>query len=297
MTATPHTHSSKAAQRARRLITWSELMSFLLCFAPAALLVIALLFLPIGWLAWLSFLDDAGRPTLGHYARLLGNETLYRTLYTTFVISGIVTALCVLFGYPLAYALAEMPQRLGAILLIGVILPYWTSILVRTYAWLVLLQRRGLVNNSLLWLGLIDEPMRLAHNFLGTVIGMTHIMLPFFILPVYASMRSIDRLYITAAASLGASPTRAFWAVFVPLSAHGVSAGAFLVFVLSVGFYVTPAILGGGQVIMIAQQIESNVALYNNWGAASALGMILLLVITPILLMASRLSRSGLVKV
>ena len=264
----------------------------LLAIAAPALLVIAVfLLLPIGWLFYLSLFDGAGNLTIENYLRLVESRTYLNSFITTFVVSASVTLLCLLLGYPLAYLLSELPGRVAAILLIAVILPYWTSILVRTYAWLVLLQRRGVVNELLIWSGMIEQPLGLTHNMIGTVIGMTHVMLPFLVLPLYASMRSIDRLYVTAAASMGASPTRAFWTVFVPLSVPGLAAGGFLVFVLCIGFYVTPAILGGGRVIMIAQQIERSIALYNNWGAASALGVALLLLTAAVLLIAARVAR------
>jgi putative spermidine/putrescine transport system permease protein/spermidine/putrescine transport system permease protein len=143
-------------------------------------------------------------------------------------------------------------------------------------------------------LGLIDEPLRLVHNFLGATIGMAHIMLPFLVLPLYASMRAIDRSYVRAAATLGASPTKAFWDVFVPLSLPGLFAGISLVFVLCLGFFVTPALLGGGKVIMIALRIDMNLRLYNSWGAASALGVVLLAATLIILYFTARLTRAGL---
>ena len=169
----------------------------------------------------------------------------------------------------------------------------WTSILVRTYAWLVLLQRRGLVNQALEQSGLIAEPLRLVHNEIGTIIGMSHIMLPFLILPLYAAMRSIDRTYVRAAASLGASPVRAFWLVFVPLCLPGAASGTFLVFVICLGFYITPAILGGGRVVMVAQQIEKSLSLYAHFGAASALGIVLLVLSMATVWLAVRLAERG----
>jgi putative spermidine/putrescine transport system permease protein len=259
--------------------------------APALALVAAFLIMPVGWLFWLSLFDAAGNLSLENYVRLVTSRTYYNSFVTTFAVSGLVTALCILLGYPLAYFLSELPRRTATIMLVAVILPYWTSILVRTYAWLILLQRQGLLNESLASIGVIDEPLSLMHNFTGTVIGMTHIMLPFFVLPVYASMRSIDRLYMTAAASMGATPSRAFLNIFVPLAMPGLLAGAFLVFVLCIGFYVTPAILGGGRIIMVAQQIERSIALYNNWGAASSLAVALLVLTALVLLSAARLTR------
>jgi len=157
-----------------------------------------------------------------------------------------------------------------------VLFPVWTSLLVRCYAWLVLLQRRGLINTWLTDAGLIDLPLRLVHNFTGTVIGMVHIMLPFMVLPLYATMRAIDRDYTRAAANLGATPSQAFWHVYVPLSLPGLAAGIIIVFILCLGFYVTPALLGGGRVMMWSMQIERNVTYHSDWGAASALGVVLL---------------------
>ena len=148
--------------------------------------------------------------------------------------------------------------------------------LVRTYAWLVLLQRKGIINDTLIGLGVISEPLQLAHNLTGSIIGMVHIMLPFLVLPLYASMRTIDGDLIRAAIGLGSTPREAFWRVFVPMSLPGLFAGIVLVFVLSLGFYVTPALLGGGRVQMLAQRIESTITIYSNWGAASALGVVLL---------------------
>jgi len=173
--------------------------------------------------------------------------------------------------------------------MIGVLIPFWTSLLVRTYAWLVLLQKKGIVNTILVDLELISAPIKFVHNTSGTLIGMAHIMLPFLILPLYANMRTIDKDCIRAAASLGATPSRAFWTVFFPLSIPGLLAGLLIVFVLCLGFYVTPAILGGGRVIMVAMKISSNIELYFSWGAASALGVVLLLFTLLILFLASKL--------
>jgi putative spermidine/putrescine transport system permease protein/spermidine/putrescine transport system permease protein len=243
---------------------------------PAVALVLVFMVLPVGWLFWLSLFDDSGAVSLVNYVRIFTKQTYLNSFSVTFTVSLTVTLLCIGLGYPVAYLLSELPRRVAGLLMAAVMLPYWTSVLVRTYAWLILLQRSGLINEWAQHLGLISEPLPLANNLTGTVIGMTHIMLPFFILPLYAAMRSIDRIYMTAAASLGASPTRAFWTIFVPLSVQGLAAGSFLVFVLCMGFYVTPAVLGGGRVIMMAQQIERSITLYSNWGAASALGVALL---------------------
>ena len=241
---------------------------------PALILWSLVVLVPMGWLFWLSVVGDDGF-TLVNYERML-HPSYARTLITTFQLAFLVTFICVLLGYPLAYVATQLPQRWSTIVLLCVLFPFWTSLLVRTYAWLVLLQRRGVINTWLMDLGLIENPLRLAHNFTGTTIGMVHIMLPFMFVPLYATMRTIDTGYLRAAANLGASPLKAFWQIFMPLSAPGLGAGITLVFVLSLGFYVTPALLGGGRVMMWAMQIERSMAVYADWGAASALGVVLL---------------------
>lgn len=242
---------------------------------PALVLVALLLVLPVGWLFYLSVVEKE-RYSLVHYERLVQEPAYVTILWNTVEVSVLVTLVCVLLGYPLAYLLAQLPPRAANLGLIVVILPFWTALLVRTYAWLVLLQRRGLANTLLVNLGLITEPIPLVHNMTGTVIGMTHILLPFLILPLYASMRAIDPDYVRAAASLGASPVRAFWQIFLPLSLPGLVAGLLLVFVLCLGFYVTPALLGGGKTYLVAMKIEQNVNTYFAWGASSSLAVVLL---------------------
>ena len=255
---------------------------------PSFLLLGVILYIPIGWLFWLSLLDAENNYTWENYERLF--DPLYvKTFVTTFEVSVFVTGLCIALGYPLAYLLSQLPQRAAGICMIAVLLPFWTSLLVRTYAWLVILQRKGLVNTWLIDLDIIDRPLRLVHNQTGTIIGMAQIMLPFMVLPLYAAMKSIPRDLVRAAANCGASPIRAFWQIFFPMSLPGLAAGFTLVFVLCLGFYVTPVLLGGGRVQMWAMRIETNVAVYFNWGAASSLGVALLLVTLLILYAANRL--------
>ncbi len=257
---------------------------------PGAILIFLVLILPIGWLFWLSFFGSSGEPTLENYTRML--KPIYvRTFISTFEVAGLVTLVCVLLGYPVAYLLSQLSERTAGLLMIFVVLPFWTSVLVRTYAWLVLLQRTGLVNTWLIEAGLISTPLPLVHNMLGTVIGMVHVMLPFLILPLYASMRAIDPVYMRAAANCGATPSQAFRQVFLPMSLPGLAAGVALVFVLCLGFFVTPALLGGGRVAMWAMQIANNISVYGNWGAASALGVVLLVVTAIILYVFKRLFR------
>lgn len=258
---------------------------------PALALVTVTMVIPVGWLFWLSFFADDGSLSAVNYLRLIEQPSYGRIFLATFEISILCTALCVVFGYPLAYLLSQLPTRVANLCMIGVLMPFWTSILVRTYAWLVLLQRQGLINTWGIKLGLWSEPLTLVYNLPATLIGMVHIMLPFLILPLYGSMRAIDRDYLKAAANLGAGPTRAFWMVFFPLSLPGLFAGALIVFILCLGFYVTPAVLGGGKVIMVANRIASDIELFFNWGAASALGVVLLVLTMLILWAASRFVR------
>ena len=254
-----------------------ENLTFLGLSMPAVFAIFIVVFLPVLWLSSLSFYNAAGELSMENYARIFESALYRRTFVVTFQISITVTLICVLLGYPLCYWLTKLPDRTAAILMIFVLVPFWTSILVRTYAWLVLLQRNGIINSSMISMGIIDEPLQLAHNLTGSIIGMVHIMLPFLILPLYATMRSIDTDLVRAAVGLGSSPRKAFWHVFFPMSLPGLSAGIVLVFILSLGFYVTPALLGGGRVQMLAQRIESTITIYSNWGASSALGVVLLL--------------------
>ena len=245
--------------------------------SPSFVILGLLLFIPVGWLFWLSFIEQDVF-TLENYARMV-TEPAYRSIFmTTFQLSVLVTVLSVLLGYPVAYMIAMLPPRAASICLTLVLIPFWTALLVRTYAWLVILQRRGIVNTLLTDWGIIDEPLQLVHNFTGTVIGMLHIMIPFLVLPLYANMRAIDRDYSRAAASLGASPITSFWKVYLPLSIPGLAAGTVMVFIICLGFYITPQFLGGGRVTTLSMKIQQNVATYFNWGAASSLGVVLFVV-------------------
>jgi putative spermidine/putrescine transport system permease protein/spermidine/putrescine transport system permease protein len=256
---------------------------------PYLFLIFFLIIIPVGWLFYMSFIGRDGSLSMENYMRMWKSKAYMRIFITTFKISFLTTLICALLGYPLTYFMSQLSNRWANICLIGVLIPFWTSLLVRTYAWLVLLQRKGLINNLGLDLGIISEPIKFVHNTSGTLIGMAHIMLPFLILPLYANMRAIDKDCLKAAANLGATPTRAFWTVFFPLSIPGLLAGLLIVFVICLGFYVTPAVLGGGKVIMAAMKISANIELYFSWGAASALGVVLLVVTMIILYIASKL--------
>jgi len=256
---------------------------------PAILAVAAVVFIPVGWLFYLSFAGNDGQFSLENYARMIEYKSYARTFITTFQVSLLTTLICILIGYPLAYFLAMLPARLAGFFMLAVLLPFWTSLLVRTYAWLVLLQKEGILNDFGLSIGLWDTPIKLVHNLTGTLIGMAHIMLPFLVLPLYGSMRKIDRDLMQAAANLGASPAQAFRQVYFPLSLSGMVAGSLIVFVLCLGFYVTPAVLGGGRAVMVSTQITAILENQYDWGAASALGVVLLVATLAILFVATRL--------
>lgn len=274
-------------ETALKRATWRQRFVCYLLTAPGLLLIATVLVVPVAWLFWLSAFDAAGQLTWANYERMLSSVYI-NTFLTTFRIAGIVTLVCALIGYPVAYMMAQAKSRMATVIMVAVMLPFWTSVLVRTYAWLVLLQRTGLINSTLLNIGIIDTPLPLVHNELGTIIGMVHVMLPFMILPLYASMKAIDSSLVLAAANCGASPAQAFRQVYFPQTITGLSSGAGIIFVLCLGFFVTPVLLGGGRTYMWAMQIADNISLYGNWGAATALGVVLV-VATALVLLALRL--------
>jgi len=255
---------------------------------PALLAIVLIIIIPVGWLFYLSFIGSDGQLSLENYQKMIQYKSYARVFVTTFQVSILTTLLCILIGYPLAYFLAILPQRMAGFFMLAVLLPFWTSLLVRTYAWLVLLQKNGILNDFAISAGIWETPVKLVHNMTGTLIGMAHIMLPFLVLPLYGSMRKIERDMMHAASNLGASPIQAFWKVYFPLSLSGMVAGSLIVFVLCLGFYVTPAVLGGGRVVMVATQITAILENQYNWGAASALGVVLLLATIIILYLAAR---------
>lgn len=243
--------------------------------------------------AWAAIADNSGRFTSfyflaaldlerngeGEVVRVAEDRAVYVPLFLrTVVISLSVTALCLVVGYPVAFVLATASARLGGFLMMFVLLPFWTSLLVRTTAWIVMLQNEGLVNQALLRLGLVAEPLRILGTRTAVLVAMTHVLLPYMILPVFSVMKGIKGDYARAAANLGATPWAAFWRVYFPQTLPGVTAGSLLVFILALGYYVTPALVGGPS----DQMVSYFVALYTNeslnWGMAAALGTILLVV-------------------
>ncbi|NTF72680.1 ABC transporter permease [Rhizobium rhizogenes] len=260
---------------------------------PGAALILAVIVLPLGVMLYLSFVEQSGAFTLENYERLWTTPIYAEVFKMTLSVSLYTTVIVALIGYPLAYLFVQLPDRYQNAALLVVLLPFWTAVLVRTYAWLVLLQSQGIINHALMQLGIIDTPLELSHNLLGALIGMVHIMLPFMVLPLYASMKAVDGDLMAAAANLGATPARAFRDIYFPLSLPGFLSGILIVFVLCLGFYVTPAVLGGGRVIMAAMRIDANVRLYSSWGAASSLGVVLLLITVILIIVASVIAKKA----
>jgi putative spermidine/putrescine transport system permease protein len=220
---------------------------------------------------------DLKRDAQGHVVRVGAEEAAFSDiLLRTFYISAVVTLLAIVLGYPLAYWLSTLSQRRANLMMILVLLPFWTSVLVRIAAWIVLLQTNGLVNRFLMFTGLTGEPVPLLFNRLGVVIAMVHILLPFMILPLYSVMKSVPTNFVRAAVSLGSAPLAAFFRVYVPQTYPGVAAGGLLVFITSIGYYVTPALLGGPGDQMLSYYVAQYTNVEVNWGMACALGSVLL---------------------
>lgn len=232
--------------------------------------------------------------SLAHFEKALTDGLHLLVLWETIRISAIVTLVCLLLGYPLSYWLATTSalwRNIGFALLL---LPFWISVLVRTYAWMILLGRNGVLNRQLVGWGVIDAPLPLLHNTTGVVIGMVHVLLPYMVFPLYAVMRRVDPALLSAAEGLGAPGWQVFRRVYLPLTLPGVLSGATLVFVISLGFFITPALLGGGRVLMIGVLIERHVRQHLDWGLAAACAIIVLIAALAIYGGLRRLTRSDL---
>ncbi|MGL4206703.1 MAG: ABC transporter permease [Aeromonadaceae bacterium] len=228
--------------------------------------------------AYLLSSIDLQRDNAGQVVKVSEDQAIYQNVFIrTFWMSLVITACCLLLAYPLAYLLATLPERKANLLMILVLLPFWTSVLVRIAAWIVLLQSNGLINQFLMGIGLIDTPLQLVFNRIGVYISMVHIMLPFMVLPLYSVMKSIPNSYQRAAISLGCSPIASFWRVYFPQTYAGVGAGCLLVFILSIGYYITPALLGSPNDQMVSYFVAFYTNTTINWGMATALGGLLLL--------------------
>ena len=249
-----------------RMIGW-------LALAPALLFLALFFFVPVLVFSIRSVYD--GSPTLDHYARIVREDVYTQVFVTTIKIAALVTLLAVLLGYPYAYAMARARSKVRLLLLLLVLLPFCTSLLVRTFSFMIMLQREGIVNRALLDAHLISEPIPMVYNAVGVLIGMTYMLLPYLVLPLYSVIAGIDPVLEKAAMGLGAGRVRAFYSTVLPLSLPGLLAGAALVFVLSLGFFVTPALLGGRREQMIAMLMERRINELLDWGFASALSVVL----------------------
>jgi len=250
---------------------------------PAAL-VLAVAFLgPVGWLLARAFTFP--EPGLQNFAVLWERPVYLKVIGNTLLISAVVTPVVVLLAFPVAHLMAHGSARLRRWLIFLVLVPFWTSLLVRAFATAILLQRHGVVNSLLVTLGLVDEPLPLLYNFGGLLAGCVQVLLPFVIFPLYSSMVRIDPAYMKAAATLGANPMRAFVRVYLPLTLPGLMTGGILVFISTLGYYVIPALLGGPRQQMISQMIQDQIATFGNWGMAGALSLVLLAVTGAMLLL------------
>jgi putative spermidine/putrescine transport system permease protein len=244
--------------------------------APLFLFMLLAFNLPI--VLMLSWSVAAPPDVLGYYAQVFARAVYLKVLGNTFRIALIATAVCVVLGYPLAYWMRALTPVRQLIALALVVLPFWVSILVRTYAWIVILGNYGLANRMLQGLGLAAAPVSFLYNEFGVILGIANVLLPFLVLPLFASMLRLDDRLLQAARSLGASEWTVFWRVFFPLTLPALAAGAILVFILTIGFFITPAILGGGRVPMIANMLDLLINRLPRWELAAAISTILLMV-------------------
>ncbi len=259
----------------------------LLLLAPALVAVGVLFLLPLGRLV--SIATGLPDPTLDAFRDLVGTAGFGDVLLRTIRVTALVTLVCVLIGFPIAYLMSRSSPRMKAIVAILVILPFWTSILVRNYAWIYLLQRRGIVNGLLMDLGLISSPLDIIYNELGVIIAMSNALLPFMVLPIFVALEGQDRSLFEASQSLGARPGRTFLDVTLPLSLSGIVAGSLIVFATGLGFYVTPALLGGGRVLLAATFITKEIEVTLNWPLAAAASLILLATVVALMAAYARL--------
>jgi len=258
---------------------------------PAMLLLVIFFLLPVLSLLLRSVLEPT--PGLHNYQQLLGSTTYLRVFGNTFLVATVVTLVTLLVGFPMAWLLAIAPRKLSSVLFAILLLSMWTNLLARTFAWMVLLQETGPINRVLLAIGVIHEPLSLVNNLTGVTIGMTYIMLPFLVMPLHATLRGIDPSTLRAASVCGASRWQAFWRILVPLAMPGVASGALMVFVMALGYFVTPALLGGPSYMMLAELIAQLVQELLNWGLAGAAAFVLLAVTLALYALQLRFTSSA----
>ncbi|MFO1158699.1 MAG: ABC transporter permease [Reyranellaceae bacterium] len=250
---------------------------------PAGLVLLIAFLLPVGWLLSRAFTFP--QPGFQNFALLWERPVYLRVMLNTLMISALVTPVTVLLAFPVAHLMAHGSARLRRWLIFLVLVPFWTSLLVRAFATAILLQRHGVINSFLTGFGFIDEPLPLLYNMTGMLAGCVQVLLPFVIFPLYSSMARIDPSYMRAASTLGASPVRAFVRVYLPLTLPGLMTGATLVFISTLGYYIIPALLGGARQQMISQLIQDQIATFGNWGVAGALSLVLLAATAAMLLL------------
>lgn len=260
--------------------------SYWVLVLPLLLLLVALYVYPVVKVLVVSVTD----PTtgLGNYELLATNSGIQKMLWVTLRICVITSAITMLLGYIVSYVLVHVGERHRLWMMLFILIPFWVSVLIRSFSWLILLRPDGLVNDVLVGSGVVGEPLDLVRNEIGVVIGMVHYMLPIAVLPLYANMRGIDRSLVAAARGMGAGPFEAFWRVFLPLSLAGVAGAGLLVFIFSLGFFVTPAILGGGKTIMIAEYVSIQILTIVKWGTGAMLSVVLLATVALLLMAMSR---------
>ena len=215
--------------------------------------------------------------TLKNYRSFLEINAYQKVMINTFVIAFFTTVFCILLGYPVAYLMCAVSPKVSQVIMFLIVVPFWISLLVRSYAWMVLLGRNGIINQLLLAAKIVNSPLPMMHNRFGVYVGMVNVLLPFMIFPLFSVMKGIDKNLIKAAYILGTPPWKAFMKVFFPLSLAGVAGGGLLVFIIALGFYITPALLGGPKDTMISLLIQAQVEELLNWGFGSALATILLI--------------------
>jgi len=261
-------------------------MSGLLLLLPSLLLLLAIFIFPLAVVLSRSFTEPhAG---FGNYVALWQSRAFRNILINTFEIAAWTTVICLLLGYPFSYQLAGLPKRWAQPLLGLCMIPFFTAILARLYAWTLILGDAGVLNSYLIDWGVVQQPISLLFNRVGVIIGMVHVMLPYMVIVLYSQMVGIDRSLIEAATSLGASPFAGFRRVFLPLSMPGTYAGTLLVFIISLGFFVTPAVLGGGRDVTIATFVRQEIGVLA-WGAATAMSMVLLVVTVGLFFVLDRI--------
>ena len=279
---------TNAKQHDYRRIEKRSQLTFMLFLIPAVLLLIFAFVLPLGAFLIQSIIDPDW--TSRHFEKIANGRIYLPVILKTLKISLLTALFCLILGYPVAYVMTKTKGLLRLTILALVLVPFWTNILARMFAWIVLLGKQGIINSSLISMGFIDAPLSMLFSEFAVLVGMVHYMLPYMILPLLAVMVAIPDNLTDAAANLGASPLRGFFYVFLPLSLPGIAAGGHMVFIISLGFYVTPALLGGPKDILLAQVIEFQISETLNWGFAAALSVVLSVVTFILYLLYDRVT-------